>query len=73
MRVDGMGVGDIGEVPGDARSAGDTADDDGGGAGRERTTLDCDAALVCTCVGSSTGWCKWRELVDLSLDNSFER
>jgi hypothetical protein len=37
MRGDGVGVGDIGEVPGDARSAGDTAgDDDGGGAGRER-------------------------------------
>ena len=37
MRGDGVGVGDIGEVPGVARSAGDTAgDDDGGGAGRER-------------------------------------
>ena len=37
MRGDRVGVGDIGEVPGDARSAGDTArDDDGGGAGRER-------------------------------------
>jgi hypothetical protein len=32
-----VGVGDIGEVPGDARSAGDAAaDDDGGGAGRQR-------------------------------------
>jgi hypothetical protein len=32
-----VGVGDIGEVSGDARSAGDTAgDDDGGGAGRQR-------------------------------------
>ena len=32
-----MGVGDIGEVPGDARSAGDAAaDDDGGEAGRQR-------------------------------------
>ena len=37
MRGDRVGVGDIGEVPGDARSAGGTArDDDGGGAGRER-------------------------------------
>ena len=37
MRGDGVGVGDIGEVPGDARSAGDAAgDDDGGGAGRQR-------------------------------------
>jgi hypothetical protein len=36
MRGDGVGVGDIGEVPGDARSAGDAAaDDDGGGAGRQ--------------------------------------
>ena len=42
MRGDGVGVGDIGEVPGDARSAGGTArDDDGGGAGRER-----DAGMV---------------------------
>ena len=42
MRGDRVGVGDIGEVPGDARSAGGTArDDDGGGAGRER-----DAGLV---------------------------
>ena len=42
MRGDGVGVGDIGEVLGDARSAWDTAgDDDGGGAGRER-----DAGLV---------------------------
>ena len=39
MRGDGVGVGDIGEVHGDARSAGDTAGgDDGGGAGRERDT-----------------------------------
>jgi hypothetical protein len=37
LRGDGVGVGDIGEVPGDARSAGDAAaDDDGGGAGRQR-------------------------------------
>jgi hypothetical protein len=37
VRGDAVGVGDIGEVPGDARSAGDTAGgDDGGGAGRER-------------------------------------
>jgi hypothetical protein len=37
LRGDGVGVGDIGEVPGHARSAGDTAaDDDGGGAGRQR-------------------------------------
>jgi hypothetical protein len=36
-RGDGVGVGDIGEVPGDARRAGDAAaDDDGGGAGRQR-------------------------------------
>ncbi len=36
MRGDGVGVGDIGEVPGDARSAGDAAgDDDGGGAWRQ--------------------------------------
>jgi hypothetical protein len=42
MRGDGVGVGDIGEVPDDARSAGDTAgDDDGAGAGRQR-----DAGLV---------------------------
>ena len=35
MRGDGVGVGDIGEVHGDARGAGDTAaGDDGGGAGR---------------------------------------
>jgi hypothetical protein len=37
LRGDGVGVGDIGEVPGDARSAGDAAgDDDSGGAGRQR-------------------------------------
>jgi hypothetical protein len=37
MRGDGVGVGDIGEVPGDARSAGDAADDHHGwGAGRQR-------------------------------------
>jgi hypothetical protein len=37
LRGDGVGVGDIGEVPGDARSAGDTTDeDDGGAAGRQR-------------------------------------
>ena len=37
MRGDGVGVGDIGEVQGDARSAGDTAGgDDGGGAGKEQ-------------------------------------
>ena len=37
MRGDGVGVGDIGEVQGDARSPGDTAaGDDGGGAGREQ-------------------------------------
>jgi hypothetical protein len=37
MRGDGVGVGDIGEVPGDARRAGHAAaDDDGGGAGRQR-------------------------------------
>jgi hypothetical protein len=37
VRDDRVGVGDIGEVPCDARSAGDTAvDDDGGGAGRQR-------------------------------------
>jgi hypothetical protein len=42
MRGDGMGVGDIGEVQGDARSPGDAAGcDDGGGAGRER-----DAGIV---------------------------
>jgi hypothetical protein len=36
MRGDGVGVGDIGEVPGHARSAGDAAaDDDGGAAGRQ--------------------------------------
>jgi hypothetical protein len=35
LRGDGVGVGDIGEVPGDARSAGDAAgDDDGGAAGK---------------------------------------
>jgi hypothetical protein len=39
MRGDAVGVGDIGEVPGGARSAGDTAgDDDGGGAGRDYHT-----------------------------------
>jgi hypothetical protein len=31
MRGDGVGVGDIGEVQGDARSPGDTAGDDDGG------------------------------------------
>jgi hypothetical protein len=31
LRGDGVGVGDIGEVPGDARSAGDAAGDDDGG------------------------------------------
>jgi hypothetical protein len=37
-----VGVGDIGEVQGDARGAGDTAaGDDGGGAGREQ-----DAGMV---------------------------
>jgi hypothetical protein len=37
LRGNGVGVGDIGEVPGDARRAGDAAaDDDGGGAGRQR-------------------------------------
>jgi hypothetical protein len=37
LRGDGVGVGDIGEVPGDARSSGDTADhDDGWAAGRQR-------------------------------------
>jgi hypothetical protein len=42
MRGNGVGVGDIGEVPGDARSAGDAAgDDDSGGGGRQR-----DAGLV---------------------------
>ena len=40
MRGDAVGVGDIGEVPGDARSAGDAAgDDDGGGAERERDAV----------------------------------
>ena len=35
MRGDGVGVGDVGEVHGDARGAGDAAaGDDGGGAGR---------------------------------------
>jgi hypothetical protein len=38
-RGDAVGVGDISEVPGGARSAGDAAgDDDGGGAGREYHT-----------------------------------
>jgi hypothetical protein len=47
MRGDGVGVGDIGEVPGDARSAGDAAaDDDGGGAERQR-----DAGVVGGCGG----------------------
>jgi len=42
MRGDGVGVGDIGEVPGDAWRSGDTASgDDGRGAGRER-----DAGMV---------------------------
>jgi hypothetical protein len=37
MRGDGVGVGDIGEVPGDARTKGDTASDhDSGEAGRQR-------------------------------------
>ena len=37
MRGDAVGIGHIGEVPDDARSAGDTAGgDDGGGAGREQ-------------------------------------
>ena len=37
MRGDGVGVGDIGEVPGDEWRSGDTAScDDGRGAGRER-------------------------------------
>ena len=45
MRGDGVGVGDIGEVQGDARSPGDTAaGDDGGGAGREQ-----DAGVVGGC------------------------
>jgi hypothetical protein len=36
LRGDGVGVGDIGEVPGDAWSAGDEASNhDGGGAGNE--------------------------------------
>jgi len=36
MQGDGVGVGDIGEVPGDAWSSGDTASgDDGRGLGRE--------------------------------------
>ena len=36
MRGDGVGVGDVGAVPGGAGSSGDSAgDDDGGGAGRE--------------------------------------
>jgi hypothetical protein len=36
LRGDGVGVGDIGEVPGDARGEGDAAgDDDGGRAGRQ--------------------------------------
>ena len=39
MRGDGVGVGDIGTVPGDAGRSGDAAGgDDGGGAGRERDT-----------------------------------
>ncbi len=39
MRGDGMGVGDISEVPGDAWDSGHTTGgDDGGGAGRERDT-----------------------------------
>ena len=39
MRGDGVGVGDIGEVQGDARSAGDTAaGDDSWGAGRQQDT-----------------------------------
>ena len=39
MRGDGVGVGDIGEVPGDAWSSGDTASgDDGRGAIGERDT-----------------------------------
>jgi hypothetical protein len=39
MRGDGVGVGDIGEVQGDTRIAGDVAGgDDGGGAGREQDT-----------------------------------
>jgi len=39
MRGDGVGVGDIGEVPGDAWKTGDTAGgDDGRGAGSERDT-----------------------------------
>jgi hypothetical protein len=47
LRGDGVGVGDIGEVPGDARSAGDAAgDDDGGGAERQR-----DAGVVGGCGG----------------------
>ena len=42
MRGDGLGVGDIGEVHGDARSSRDATDgDDGGGARRER-----DASVV---------------------------
>jgi hypothetical protein len=37
MRGDGLGVGDIGEVQGDARGSGDAAaGDDVGGAGREQ-------------------------------------
>ena len=39
MRGDGVAVGDISEVRGDAWGSGDTAGgDDGGGAGRERDT-----------------------------------
>ena len=39
MRGDGVGVGDIGEVPGVRGRSGDAAGgDDGGGAGRERDT-----------------------------------
>ena len=40
MRGDGVGVGDIGEVHGDAWGGGDTTDDDDGrAAGRERDTF----------------------------------
>ena len=45
MRGDGLGVGDVGEVPGGTRGSGDTSGgDDGRGAGRER-----DAGVVGGC------------------------
>jgi hypothetical protein len=51
MRGDAVGVGDIAEVPGDARSAGDAAgDDDGGRPRRELDSIDVVRCFRCKCI-----------------------